>query len=261
MKPWVVVLILVVVFVGSLMSVAVVGVVAVLALRPVEDTETTPPEPPVAQLKPPVRDPEPLPPLDIGGEVLEPPPPIVVPRQFQPTPRVEFVPNRGMRPDAMPEPLQAAIFPEGVSNSNALIRKHWRGVTATASTAWTSWPAAHAIDGNEETSWFSQGQRPNSPHWIRVEFPEPERVSRVTVLGNRDPKWPGYFIEGGKVELQDAKGTILASEELKPIGSKHDFDLRLPAPVAGVTAVRFSVTAREPRNVGHEAAVGEILVE
>ena len=43
--------------------------------------------------------------------------------------------------------------------------------------------------------------------FLQVTFPEDVTVKRVTILGNRDPKWlKGYTILAGTIELFDAAG-------------------------------------------------------
>lgn len=74
------------------------------------------------------------------------------------------------------------------ANSNAILLEYKGKLKITASTHWQTWPATKAIDGNIETSWFTDrddaaalGTKP----WLEIELPADETIRRVTLLGNR----------------------------------------------------------------------------
>jgi hypothetical protein len=102
-------------------------------------------------------------------------------------------------------------------NKNTLVKAYRDKLKATASTAWPGWEAEKVIDGDVQTSWFSQrgdaaakGKKP----WVMVAFPEDVTVAHVTVLGNREPHWfNGYTILNGMVEFLDADGKQLWVDE------------------------------------------------
>src|SRR5262245_6795230 len=78
-------------------------------------------------------------------------------------------------------------------NSNALIIAHRNKLKLSASSTYTTFPVSRLIDGKKETSCFSynndsvaQGTTP----FVKITFPEDVTVSRVTVLGDREPDYP-----------------------------------------------------------------------
>lgn len=164
--------------------------------------------------------------------------------------------GNGTRPT---DPLKAEQKP-AAANGNALVTKHRAKLMATASSQWQSWPVTHLLDGNEKTSWYSNGpdntSTVNKP-WVKLTFPEDVSVTRVTVLGNRDPEYPnGYTVTDGTVELLDANGKVISEHALTGAGEKSDFDLRLTTPTK-VRAVRFTMTKSLTGNCG----LGEFQVE
>jgi hypothetical protein len=147
------------------------------------------------------------------------------------------------------------------TNSNALVIKHQDTLKLTASSEWNGWPVRHLTDGNENTSWYSNTPDTtttgrNNPS-VTLTFVEDVRVTRVTVLGNRDPEFPrGYTVSEGVLELLDANGKVLSKEVLKGAGAKSDFDLTLTQPTAA-RSVRFTMTKSENGQCG----LAELLVE
>src|SRR5262245_16893448 len=81
-------------------------------------------------------------------------------------------------------------------NKNTLVKTHRDKLKVTASTFFEGWAPEKAIDGDVETSWFTatgdaaaKGTKP----WIMITFPEDVTVSRVSIVGNREPQWfDGY---------------------------------------------------------------------
>ncbi|MFO0848422.1 MAG: discoidin domain-containing protein [Gemmataceae bacterium] len=163
--------------------------------------------------------------------------------------------------DPAPPPTLRELTP----NTNAVLNRFRGRVVVTASSEWTGRPASRVADGDPATSWFSLGSQPDvgRGHWVEVTFPEDVRVTRVTVLGNRDPADPtGYTVRGGRIELLDFDGAVLATARPPSAGRAADFDLLLTKPVEKVRAVRFTATEDDQRLTGAASvAVGEIVVE
>lgn len=203
----------------------------------------------------------------ITGPVYVPPP---EPMQVAPGPKpAEWPrPNEGFRggppPDGPPQKPAERPAPKprvACTNSNALVIKHQDTLKLTASSEWNGWPVRHLMDGNEDTSWYSNTPDTtitarNNPT-ITLTFAEDVKVTRVTVLGNRDPAFPrGYTVSEGVVELLDETGKVLSKYALKGVGAKSDFDLTLTQPTTA-RAVRFTMTKSEQGHCG----LSELLVE
>jgi hypothetical protein len=151
-------------------------------------------------------------------------------------------------------------------NKNTLVLKYPGKLLLSASSIWEGWPEALAFDGNPHSSWFTakgdavaHGTKP----WIQVTFPEDVTVKRVTILGNRDPRWlTGYTILAGTIELLDARGKRLALNENDGRGKAYDYDWKLKAPVAGVRTVRFNALGDQGKqNPYDDIAIGEFQIE
>jgi hypothetical protein len=165
------------------------------------------------------------------------------------------------------EDLKAANVPQiTTDNKNTLVRKYPGKLLLRASSVWEGWPEALAFDDNPHSSWFTakgdavaHGTRP----WIQVTFPEDVTVRRVTILGNRDPRWlKGYTILAGTIELFDAGGKRLAFNENDGSGKAYDYDWKLKAPVAKVRTVRFNALGDQGKQNPHDdIAIGEFQIE
>jgi hypothetical protein len=165
------------------------------------------------------------------------------------------------------ERLKASNVPEVTTdNKNTLVRKYPGKLLLSASSVWEGWPEALAFDDNPHSSWFTakgdavaHGTKP----WIQVTFPEDVTVKRVTILGNRDPRWlSGYTILAGTIELLDANGKRLAAHENDGTGKAYDYDWKLKAPVARVRTVRFNALGDQGKmNPYDDIAVGEFQIE
>jgi hypothetical protein len=151
-------------------------------------------------------------------------------------------------------------------NKNSLILEYRARLKFLCSSYWGGWPADRAFDGNPRTSWFTakgdaaaHGTKP----WIAVKFPDAVRVSRVTLLSNREPPWEiGYTIRVGQLELLDADGKVLFTRNDELGGERPDMDIRPHEPVAGVRQIRFTSLRDEgDQNPYDDIAIGEILVE
>src|SRR5437773_195089 len=127
-------------------------------------------------------------------------------------------------------PLLAAPVPKDATpltlppNTNALLKAHAGKMAYEASSQFNGWEIAKLFDGDEQTSWYSStgdssmgGKQP----WVRATFPENVTVRRVTILGNREPQYPGYFVLAGTLELLDAEGNVLHKVEMESKGEKH----------------------------------------
>lgn len=160
------------------------------------------------------------------------------------------------QPAERPTPKQRVAS----TNSNALVIKHQDTLKLTASSEWSGWPLRHLMDGDENTSWYSKtpddtttGRNPT----VTLTFADDVKVTRVTILGNRDPAFPqGYTVKEGMLELLDASGKVLSRDVLKGAGAKSDFDLTLAQPTTA-RAVRFTMTKSETGQCG----LAELLVE
>lgn len=152
------------------------------------------------------------------------------------------------------------------ANTNALVKEFQTKLKATASTFWPGWPPERVIDGDLKTSWFTERGdtvvKKTKP-WVQVEFPQDVAVTRVTVHGNREHPWEkGYAFLAGKVELLDAKGTVLAADDNDGTGADKDFDFTFKKAVAGVRAVKVTALGDEgDKNPFDDVAIGEIEIE
>ncbi|MCI0738719.1 MAG: discoidin domain-containing protein [Gemmataceae bacterium] len=158
--------------------------------------------------------------------------------------------------------LKANNVPEIVTdNKNSLVQKYPGKLLLSASTIWEGWPEALAFDGNPHSSWFTakgdavaHGTKP----WIQVTFPADVTIKRITILGNRDPRWlKGFTILAGTIELFDASGKKLDFHENDGTGRAYDYDWKLKAPVANVRTVRFNALGDQGKeNQYDDIAVG-----
>jgi hypothetical protein len=171
-------------------------------------------------------------------------------------------------PTPAPPPSPADKEPPKVAsdNKNTLLKAYRGKLEATASTFWPNWKAERIIDGDDKTSWFSaqgdaaaKGKKP----WVMVTFPEDVTVTRVTVLGNREPNWSnGYTILSGMVEFLDADGKQLWADENKGVGNRCDFEFKPEKPIKGVRSIKFTSLKDEgDKNPYDDIAVGELLAE
>ncbi len=156
--------------------------------------------------------------------------------------------------------------PKDGPNSNELLKKHKEALKYGASSAWGGWPADKAFDGNPETAWFSATNDCKSTKqdpYVEVTFAEDVAVSRVTVLGNREPSWPtGYFSWAGRLELLDKDGKVLVRVKKDAAGEKKDYDFALAEPFGRVRTVRFISTDDDSAHGGNTCvAISEIQVE
>jgi F5/8 type C domain len=151
-------------------------------------------------------------------------------------------------------------------NKNGLIKKYRDKLELAASTTYPGWGCEKAIDGNLETSWFSntddsvaKGKKP----WFEVKFPEDVAISRVTVLGNREPSWlKGYTILAGGLELLDKDGKRIHYEDNEGIGNFFDFDFKYDKPKGKVRTVRFKILGDQgDENPYGDIAIAEIQID
>jgi len=165
------------------------------------------------------------------------------------------------------EALKAQDVPAiTTNNKNTLVRMFPGKLLISASSIWDGWPEDLAFDDNPYSSWFTakgdavaHGTRP----WIQVTFPQDVAIERVTILGNRDPRWlKGYTILAGTIELLDIAGKRLAFNENDGSGKAFDYDWKLKAPVAKVRTVRFNALGDQGKlNPYDDIAIGELQIE
>ena len=138
-------------------------------------------------------------------------------------------------------------------------------LSVSASSEYPGWSAARLLDQDPTTSWFSdsgdsvaRGLRP----WVQVSLSHPARVSRVIVVGNREPSYPeGYSVLAGVLRVLGQEGELLRIEARSP-DPPHDFVFTLERPLSGVVGVHFEVTADEGTlNSYGDVAIGEIRLE
>jgi hypothetical protein len=175
----------------------------------------------------------------------------------------------GKREDKKPPrpPVDVKELPAvKTDNKNTLILKHGKDLKFDASSFWPGWPMEKLVDGDLETSWFSdtddtttKGKTP----WVQIIFPEDVTVRRVTVLGNREPDWlDGFTILAGKLELLDKDGKKLLAEESDGVGNFRDFDFKLKKAINKVRSVRFtSLGDQGDKNPFTCIAIAEIQVD
>lgn len=179
--------------------------------------------------------------------------PVPAPQVFEPLQPIEdkiiaFDPPPGVRKPAGPI----------VASSNAIVKAYRATLVITASSGWQGWDATKAFDGDEQTSWFSQPNQVNNP-WIRVAFPNDVIVRRVTILGNREPNFAGYFVLDGRLELFDRDENCIVSRDLKSIGERNDFECSFKVANGRVRSIRF--TSMRDEQSSRYIALGEFQVE
>lgn len=160
--------------------------------------------------------------------------------------------------------------PKPKVNTNAIIKEHKEKLALTASTFWPSWEPDKLVDGDVKKSWFSAGHDftrkengdPVIP-WVKVTLPRDEKISRVTIWGNREAPWEKDFsVLAGKLELLDKDGKVLFTKDDEGKGEAKDFDFVLTKPINGVRAIKFTVLGDEgEKNSYRDIALGEIEVE
>jgi hypothetical protein len=167
---------------------------------------------------------------------------------------------------AAPAPAPREEEKAKADNSNALLKEYKGKLKVTASTSWPGWAPEKVIDGDPQSSWFTAGgdaAAKGTKPWVQIELPGDETVSRVTVLGNREPAWPtGFSVLSGSLELLDKDGKRLWYKEDDGAGDLHDFDFRPKEPVKGVRFLRFtSLGDQGDKNGYDDIAVAEIQAE
>ncbi len=163
-------------------------------------------------------------------------------------------------PAPKPEPKKDS------ENQNTLVQKYKDKLQVTASSFYQGYPPERLIDGDKLSVWFSatgdsaaQGQKP----WIMVAFPEDVTVTRLTVLGNRDPTYPlGYSVLTGLAEFLDADGKVLWKEERDAAGDLKDFEFKPKEIIKKIRSVRFTSVKDEGNlNGSQDIAIAEVLIE
>jgi len=138
-------------------------------------------------------------------------------------------------------------------------------LSVDSSSTYPGWSAANVLDGDPDTSWFSNTNdstaRGLSP-WLLLTSNRPIEVRVVVVKGNRNPTYPtGYSVLTGRLTLTGKGGEILYSEALAGKPPFYDFVFAPPRPVDGVQSLRFDVLSDQgARNPYGDVAIGDILV-
>lgn len=163
-------------------------------------------------------------------------------------------------------PAQSTTTSRQLENQNQVLAQLSVKPKYSASSFWTSYKPDRAFDQDEETSWFSgrnDAAAFNKTPWVEIEFPQDMLVSRVTVIGNREPSWSlGYSVLCARVELYDKRGKLLARQMDDATGKQYDFDFKLVNRVGKVRKVRFvTLVDQGDQNSDRCIAVGEILVD
>ncbi len=172
--------------------------------------------------------------------VLEPEP--VAPQRPRPSSTRAFPPNNDPRFNPNPA-LPRAVAPN--ANQKGLVAKYADRLKIRASSVWGSYSVTQLFDGIETSTWFSGtgdtvgcGKSP----WVEVTFPEDVTIHAMTILGNRDVNWSGYFVHAGRFDFIDVAGKTLSSHDATAMGNNFDMKSDLEADVKGVRTVRFTVT-------------------
>jgi hypothetical protein len=129
------------------------------------------------------------------------------------------------------------------------------GVTAQASSEYSSsWVKERGVDNDLSTSWFSKnGDCATSTScttvpWISVTFPSVQSVSRIAIRGNREYA-SGYDFLRARIDVVGSAGALWTGSYDLP-NPDRDLDIILPAPVPGVTSVKFTSLADESSEPG-----------
>lgn len=147
-----------------------------------------------------------------------------------------------------------------------LMTRHAGRIATAASSTWTGWGSARLVDGDASTSWFSAGGDAaalGKQPWVELRFPVPVQVTRVSIVGNREPTWPaGFSIHYGLLELLDDQGKVITALKNEEKNLAADIDFKLKAPVARVRTVRFtSLMDDGDSTYWRDIALAEVLVE
>lgn len=125
-----------------------------------------------------------------------------------------------------------------------------KGATIQVSSTFSStYVATRAIDGDLQTSWFSND--PDLSAFFQITLPSPATVRELRMFGNR--QFPtGHDFLSGRFDLFDAAGAVLYTTGVVALPAPdRDISLVLPTPVAGVTRVRFTATGFEVPTEDH----------
>ena len=174
--------------------------------------------------------------------VPDPDPEPVAPPRLRPSSTRAFPPNNDPRFNPNPA-LPRAVAPN--AKQKGLVAKYADRLKIRASSVWGSYSVTQLFDGIETSTWFSgtgdtvgSGKSP----WVEVTFPEDVTIHAMTILGNRDLQWSGYFVHAGRFDFMDESGKTLSSHDVIATGDKFDMKSALDADVKGVRTVRFTVT-------------------
>jgi len=127
-----------------------------------------------------------------------------------------------------------------------------KGASVTVSTASGRFPAARAVDGQLDTSWFSvcgDSVSSGTTPFFEVTLPAEATVRDLLLYGNRELP-DGSDILAGRFELFGSDGRLVLDTGVVSLPAPvRDLALDLPD-LPGVTRVRFTPTADEGCSVG-----------
>lgn len=165
----------------------------------------------------------------------------------------------GMNKPGFGDPVQGL---DVNANSNRLMNQYRGQITARASSQWGGWEASKTIDGNPNSSWFPTGSaNMQQPAWLEVTFPQDVTFKRLTVLGNREPNWPGYGTRKMKVEFRDATGSVIQVHTGPPVkGNDCDFP---NLNYAGIRSIKITILedGNGQRGGAQMTSIGEVQAE
>lgn len=173
-------------------------------------------------------------------------------------------PGQGPARDNQDDPKALPKFV--TENKNAMIKEYKNKLQVTASTTWPGWEPEKLLDGNAETSWFSAGgdaAAKGTKPWVMVTFPDDVTITRVSIVGNREPSWfDNFTVLSGMIEYLDADGKRIDADEKDGAGNRRDFEFKPKKPVKKVRSVKFiSLKDEGDKNGFDDIAIGEILIE
>jgi hypothetical protein len=123
------------------------------------------------------------------------------------------------------------------------------GVTATAVSAFSGYPAENVLDFNLGSSWYIAGGAcmpgPMSPieccatQVLSVQLPSARAVSAIVIRGNRGTFADDYDFLTGRLDLLDASGAVVASRPVVFSRPDSDWAAAFSPVIANVRTVRF----------------------
>jgi PKD repeat protein len=114
------------------------------------------------------------------------------------------------------------------------------GMTANASSQYSSsYSPSNAIDGNTGTLWYTASGAASSS-WFEVLFNTPQRISGITITWYDSYN---YKISRGRIEIYDASGNIIYSQETDLTGSVSQVSLPVVENASRLRLVAINTTS------------------